>query len=129
MPIKHTVLVADDEQAIVRLTQMSLERNGYAVISAATGREAVERAREARPDIVLMDVMMPEMDGFEALRQLKADPVTASIPVVMMSAQSQDAAIIHGMEAGAIHYLPKPVKPAELLQVLRETLGGAEEPA
>lgn len=128
-PMQHKVLVADDEPAIVRLTQMTLERNGYAVVSAANGREAVEKARETLPDIVLMDIMMPDMDGFEALRQLKSDPATEAIPVVIMSAQSQDAAIVHGMEAGATYYLPKPVNPAELLRIIRETLAPREQVA
>jgi two-component system alkaline phosphatase synthesis response regulator PhoP/two-component system response regulator VicR len=76
------ILAVDDEKHILRLVQINLEKAGYTVITGSNGREAVELVRAESPDLVVMDVMMPEMDGFEALKLLKADPLTASVPVI-----------------------------------------------
>jgi CheY-like chemotaxis protein len=108
------ILVADDEPDIVRLIAVTLERAGHEVVTAADGFEAVQTAVERRPDAVLLDVMMPRMDGLTALRQLREGPVTQHIPVVLVSAKSESIDIDIGMKAGAAAYISKPFKPADL---------------
>lgn len=119
------ILLADDEVRIVRLAQLNLERAGYEVVTAADGYEAVAKARAERPDAIVLDVMMPNMDGFAALGELKADPDTRDIPVVMLTAMTKDADILHGKESGAAIYLAKPFNPTELIQSVRSVLGEA----
>jgi two-component system alkaline phosphatase synthesis response regulator PhoP len=121
MPKK--ILAVDDERHIVRLLQMNLERHGYTVIGAYDGREAVEKIETEYPDLVIMDVTMPHMDGFEALRKIKADPLTRDIPVIMLTVKSQDADVFHAIDAGADLYLTKPINPAELLTFVQRVLG------
>jgi DNA-binding response OmpR family regulator len=103
-----TVLVVDDDPLIVKLLQMNLEMEGYDVITAADGEAGVTRAREDRPDIIICDVMMPRMDGMALTRTLKADPVTTSIPIILLSAKTAASDIQAGKDAGADEYLTKP---------------------
>jgi CheY-like chemotaxis protein len=109
------VLVVDDEPHIVRLVSFALSNHGFDVIDAADGEEAIELARQEQPDIILMDVMMPVMDGLEASRRLKGDPKTAAIPIVMLSAKSQQYEQEAGLEGGAERYIVKPFTPKELV--------------
>lgn len=122
---KRVIFIVDDEPLIVRLIQVNLERAGYATASASHGREALEmlQAMEVLPDLILLDGIMPYMDGFEALSQLKADPRLQVIPVVMTSARSRNADLLEGEERGAIRYLSKPINPTELLAVVHEQVG------
>jgi two-component system alkaline phosphatase synthesis response regulator PhoP/two-component system response regulator VicR len=120
MPRK--ILAVDDERHIVRLVQINLEKEGYEVVTASTGREALEKVASENPDLIVMDVMMPEMDGFEALEKLKADPETANIPVIMLTAKAQDADVFSGWQKGADLYLTKPFNPAELLTFVKRIL-------
>ena len=113
------ILAVDDEKHILRLVQINLEKAGYEVVTGTNGREAVEKVRSEKPELVVMDVMMPEMDGFEALKQLKADPETANIPVIMLTAKAQDADVFHGWQSGADLYLTKPFNPMELLTFVK----------
>jgi two-component system alkaline phosphatase synthesis response regulator PhoP/two-component system response regulator VicR len=113
------ILAVDDEKHILRLVQINLEKAGYDVITASNGREAVEKVRAHSPDLIVMDVMMPEMDGFEALKTLKADGKTAAIPVIMLTAKAQDADVFHGWQSGADLYLTKPFNPMELLTFVK----------
>ena len=113
------ILAVDDEKHILRLVQINLEKAGYEVVTGTNGREAVEKVRSEKPELVVMDVMMPEMDGFEALKQLKADPETAEIPVIMLTAKAQDADVFHGWQSGADLYLTKPFNPMELLTFVK----------
>jgi two-component system alkaline phosphatase synthesis response regulator PhoP/two-component system response regulator VicR len=113
------ILVVDDERHIVRLVQVNLQKEGYEVETAANGLEALEQARAGQPDLIVMDVMMPEMDGFEALQQLKADETTAEIPVIMLTAKAQDADVFRGWQSGADLYLTKPFNPLELISFVR----------
>ena len=99
------ILAVDDEKHILRLVQINLEKAGYDVYTGSNGQEAVEKTREVSPDLIVMDVMMPIMDGFEALKTLKADPKTATIPVIMLTAKAQDADVFHGWQSGADLYL------------------------
>lgn len=89
MPKK--ILAVDDEKHIVRLVQVNLEREGYTVITASNGQEALDHVAADRPDLIVMDVMMPQMDGLTALKRLKEDEATATIPVIMLTAKAQDA--------------------------------------
>jgi two-component system alkaline phosphatase synthesis response regulator PhoP/two-component system response regulator VicR len=121
------ILAVDDEKHILRLVQINLEKAGYTVITGSNGREAVEQVRTQSPDLVVMDVMMPEMDGFEALKLLKADPATASIPVIMLTAKAQDADVFHGWQSGADLYLTKPFNPLELLTFVKRIFDAQSE--
>ena len=109
------ILAVDDEFYIRRLLEVNLQRAGYRVTMAGDGQEALDQIQRELPDMVLLDVMMPRVDGFEVLRRLKADPRTAGIPVLMLTAKAQDADIFHGLRAGADFYLTKPFNPQELL--------------
>src|SRR5262245_37046771 len=102
------ILAVDDERAILRLVQVNLERAGYRVVMASDGREAMEKVASERPDLIVLDVMMPYMDGFEVLRTLKRNPATRDIPVIMLTAKAQDADIFEGLKSGADCYLTKP---------------------
>ena len=119
------ILAVDDEKHIVRLVQINLEKEGYEVATANTGREALEKVASFQPDLIVMDVMMPEMDGLEALSRLKADPATSEIPVIMLTAKAQDSDVFRGWQAGADLYLTKPFNPAELLTFVKRLLQAA----
>jgi two-component system alkaline phosphatase synthesis response regulator PhoP/two-component system response regulator VicR len=94
---------------------MTRSSSGYRVTTACDGQEALDKIGRDRPDMVLLDVMMPRVDGFEVLRRMKADPGTAEIPVLMLTAKAQDADVFHGWQSGADCYLTKPFNPVELL--------------
>ena len=118
---KH-VLAVDDERNIVRLVEVNLKRLGYRVSTAYDGEEALECVRVDRPDLIVSDVMMPKLDGFELVKRLKMDPKTAGIPIIMLTAKAQDKDIFHGWQIGADCYLTKPFNPNELLIWVRRTL-------
>ena len=109
-----TVLVVDDDPVIVKLLQVNFEMEGYTVLTASDGLEACEKAAAHLPAAVVMDVMMPRMNGLEACAAMKADPATAAIPVVILSAKAQVADVAGGM-AVADDYVTKPFDPLELL--------------
>ena len=115
--------MADDEKNIVRLMQMSLERAGYEVITASDGVEALRVIEREVPDLIVMDITMPHMDGMEVLRKLKSDPLFRPIPVILYSVKSQDADIFHATELGADLYLNKPIDPQELIRCVHGFLG------
>lgn len=116
------ILAVDDEKHIVRLVQINLQKEGYEVATANTGKEALEVVKTFGPDLIVMDVMMPEMDGFEALKKLKENPATSEIPVIMLTAKAQDADVFRGWQSGADLYLTKPFNPAELLTFVKRLL-------
>jgi two-component system, OmpR family, alkaline phosphatase synthesis response regulator PhoP len=122
------ILAVDDEERIVRLLQIRLGALGYEVIAAHDGETALQRVAELRPDLVLLDVMMPQMDGFEVLRRLKADPETESIPVIMLTARGQFDDLAHGYGGGAHWYFHKPFEVHELERIVIDMLG-LPEPA
>jgi two-component system alkaline phosphatase synthesis response regulator PhoP/two-component system response regulator VicR len=113
------ILVVDDEPHIVRLVEVNLQRAGYDVIKAMDGVEALEQVKAEKPDMVVLDVMMPRMDGFTVLKHLKADPETQEIPVIMLTAKAQDADIFKGWQSGVDSYLTKPFNPMELLTFVK----------
>lgn len=108
---KRMILVVDDEPAIVRLTRAKLQADGYAVITAERGAEALKLLDDERPDLVILDLMMPEMDGFETLRNMRK---SSSIPVIMLTARGSDADKLRGFESGVDDYITKPFNPDEL---------------
>jgi DNA-binding response OmpR family regulator len=111
-----TVLVVDDDPVIQKLLQVNFEMEGYRVITASDGVEGLETARRERPDAIVLDVMMPKMDGLEVARTLKAADDTKAIPIVLLSAKAQQADLQAGQDTGADEYLTKPFDPLELLQ-------------
>ncbi len=113
--MKYTILVADDDDAIRDLLLMVLAEAGYATIAADDGRKAVELAIEHRPDVALLDVMMPVMDGFDACRAIKVDPRTSDIPVLLLTALAHIDSKVRGLDGGATDYITKPFEAAELL--------------
>ena len=110
-----TVLVVDDDPVIVKLLQVNFEMEGYNVITASDGEMGLHRAQNDHPDIVLLDVMMPKMDGLQVATLLKGDEATASIPVVLLSAKAQTADVQAGKDV-ADDYITKPFDPLELLE-------------
>ena len=123
------VLIADDEPHIRKLVSFALGNHGFEVLEATDGGEAVDMAAAEQPDLILLDVMMPVMTGYDALRRLKADPSTADIPVVMLSAKSQKTEVAEGMDCGAREYICKPFTPKDLVQRVGEILGTSGEGA
>ncbi|MDQ3756252.1 MAG: response regulator [Actinomycetota bacterium] len=117
-----TVLVVDDDPVIQKLLQVNFEMEGYSVITAGDGEEGLAKAQAERPDAVVLDVMMPKMDGLEVARRLKGDPETQGIPIVLLSAKAQQADIQAGTATGAEEYLTKPFDPLELLQRVGELI-------
>jgi DNA-binding response OmpR family regulator len=121
------ILAVDDEPSIRRLVEVNLQRAGYAITTAPDGQAALSQIARERPDMVLLDVMMPRMDGFELLRRLKADPATAGIPVLMLTARAQDADVFRGLQSGADFYLTKPFNPQELLIWVQRVFNAANQ--
>src|SRR6185312_16891684 len=111
-------LIVDDDPMIVKLQSMILTKAGYEIDTAANGREGIDRAAQGTPDVVLLDVMMPGLDGLEVTRQLKADPRTSAIPVVLVSARTGSEDVAAGRAAGASDYLRKPFDPDDLIALL-----------
>ena len=108
------ILVVDDELQSVKLIGLLLQRRGYHIAAANLGRQALEKAKTEHPDLIVLDVMMPDMDGFEVCRRLRADPSTAAIPIIMFTAKTMVDDKVTGFQAGADDYLTKPVHPDEL---------------
>jgi CheY-like chemotaxis protein len=117
MPIK--VLVVEDDDVIRQLITVNLELEGFEVTTAIDGQEAIDRVLEINPDVITLDVMMPRLDGWATATQLAANPDTAHIKVVLLSARAQDADIQHGQRLGVDAYLTKPFDPDELVETVR----------
>lgn len=117
------VLVVDDEPHMVRMIRMNLERDGFRVIEAKNGVQALDQIRTKLPDVVLLDVMMPELDGFATLKMLRE---FSSIPVIMLTAKGEENDRVYGLELGADDYLPKPFGPRELSARIKAVLRRAE---
>ena len=109
-----TVLVVDDEQDILDLVRFRLEHDGYRVLTATDGQTGLTLAQAERPDLCILDVMMPKLSGLEVLANLRADPATADTRVILLTARGQDADVDRGFELGAHDYVTKPFSPKEL---------------
>jgi two-component system alkaline phosphatase synthesis response regulator PhoP len=125
MPKK--ILAVDDERHIVRLVQVNLERAGYTVVTAFNGKEALEQVEAEQPDLVVLDVMMPYMDGFEVLQNLRKNQSTRDLPVIMLTAKAQDADVFRGWQSGVDCYLTKPFNPMELISFVKRIFKSLEE--
>lgn len=126
---KPKILVVDDEPDTVELIEFNLKGAGYEVISANDGTEALRKARRAAPDAIILDLMLPELDGLEVCKLLRRDPATEKIPILMLTAKAAETDRIVGLELGANDYLTKPFSPRELVLRLRNMLKKPEEEA
>lgn len=124
MPVK--ILVCDDERHIVRLIQVNLERQGWEVVTAFDGKEGLEKIRSEKPNLVVLDVMMPYMDGFEVLKSLRREPETEQLPVIMLTAKAQDKDVFEGYHYGADMYLTKPFNPMELVTFVKRIIANQD---
>ena len=121
---RSTILIADDDEDILELVRIRLSRAGHELLLARDGAEALALARSHRPDLALLDVTMPNMDGFEVTRELRADPTTSEMSIVLLTARAQTADVARGFEAGADDYVTKPFSPGELQRRVEEILDG-----
>ena len=122
---RRTILIVDDEPRILDSLRMNLELEGYQVFEAGNGQEALDEVRRRLPDLMVMDVMMPEMDGFEALRELRR---FSTVPVILLTVKADERDVIHGLELGADDYVAKPFSPGVLLTRIKAVLRRAETP-
>jgi DNA-binding response OmpR family regulator len=117
------VLAADDDEDILALVAFRLERSGYTVLQARDGQEAFELAQSEKPDLAVLDVMMPKLDGFELTRRLRAEEATSRMPIILLTARAQDTDVDQGFAVGADDYLRKPFSPQELRTRVQAILG------
>ncbi len=122
------ILAVDDEKHIVRLIQVNLERAGYEVMTANDGQQALDLVAQETPDLIVLDWMMPQLNGMETLKRLKANDATAEIPVIMLTAKSNDADVFKGWQSGVDCYLTKPFNPMELLTFVKRIFEDLENP-
>jgi len=116
------ILIVDDSPTEVHVFKSALEKHGYRTASAKDGAEGVKLAREMRPDLIFMDIVMPGMNGFQATRTLASDPNTRTIPIVMVTSKGQETDKIWGLRQGAVDYMVKPVSPDQLVAKAQATL-------
>lgn len=116
------ILLVDDEEDILELVRYNLDKEGYATVSAMTGEQALEIARKSIPDLIVLDLMLPGIDGLEVTRILRKDDETADIPIVMLTAKGEETDIVTGLELGANDYISKPFSPRELIARIRAIL-------
>lgn len=109
------ILIIEDDPAISRLVDYTLRHEGYEIITASNGLEGINKAHKEAPDLVILDVMLPGMDGYEVCHRLKSEPDTASLLILMFSAKAQEIDKNTGLKVGADDYLPKPAAPAEIV--------------
>ena len=123
MSERPLVLVADDDPDILSLVTLRLERDGYEVIGAPDGERAVEKALERTPDLALIDVSMPKLDGYEVTERLRQHEPTSAIPIILLTARVQDSDVARGIEAGADDYVKKPFSTADLRTRVQAAVG------
>lgn len=117
-----TIAIIEDESNIVELVKYNLDREGYHTISANNGKKGLELVRQELPDLIILDLMMPELDGISVCKQLRSDPQTKSIPIIILTAKSEEADRVLGLEMGADDYVTKPFSPRELVARVRAVL-------
>lgn len=128
---KGKILIIEDDRDIVEMVEFNLKEEGYETISALNGQRGIESAKRERPDLIILDLMLPIIDGFEVCRTLKNNQTTANIPIIILSAKSQETDKVVGLELGADDYVTKPFSPRELIARIRAILrrGREQEPA
>ncbi|HEX9861125.1 MAG TPA: response regulator [Nitrospirota bacterium] len=119
----NRILVVDDEMHIIRIVKYKLESAGYEVLTALNGEDAIRIAKEQKPGLIFLDIMMPGLNGYEVCTRLKNDPATRDIIIIMLSAKGQEADKIKGLEVGVDEYITKPFSPQDLLDRARDLLG------
>ncbi len=117
------ILVVDDEPALLRLMEFVLAKQGYTMLTATNGEEALLQARQQRPDLIVLDIMMPKLDGYQVAEALRADAELGRIPIIMLSAKAQEEDIERGVEAGVDKYVTKPFSPEHLVELASTYLG------
>lgn len=125
MPLKATILAVDDEPRVVKLVKTNLESSGYKVLTAADGEEAVQMVEREQPDLVILDLMLPKMDGYAACRRIRE---FSAVPIIMLTARSAQVDLVHGFEVGADDYLTKPFSVTELLMRVQAVLRRSKWP-
>ena len=125
--VRRIILMIDDEASGRRITKLLLERSGYQVLTAPSGEEGLVLAKVEHPDVILLDIMMPKMDGYETLRRLKRDPDTRVIPVLMLTARGADQDIAMSFQLGAVFHLDKPYETKDLLRKIEGALARAAQ--
>lgn len=123
-PIKEKILIAEDEESLLRLETILLSSKGYRVTAVTEGRAALASIDADRPDIVILDIMLPDMDGLDVCRMIRANPLTASIPVIILTAKKNSKDVAAGLAAGADAYVTKPFKTAAVIDSIEKLLGG-----
>ncbi|ACM20516.1 response receiver CheY associated with MCPs of class 40H [Geotalea daltonii FRC-32] len=118
------ILIVEDEESLLKLESILLSSKGYSVVGVMDGKAALEEVKANRPDLVVLDVMLPEMDGFEVCRHIKENPETSSIPVVMLTAKKSNNDVERGKQAGAEAYITKPFKSAKVIEVIEGLISG-----
>lgn len=121
--MSHRIVLAEDEPQIARLTSFKLEKEGFEVIWEKDGGAALESIKNNHPDLVLLDIMMPVMNGYQVLKKMKEDDDIKNIPVIMLTAKGQERDVVKGIEMGAEDYIVKPFRPAELTARIKKILG------
>ena len=121
--VNRVILVVDDEQKMARFVRLNLEHDGFQVIEAYRGLEAMQAIRTSMPDLVLLDVMMPDLDGFEVLKMIRE---VSTVPVIMLTAKGEEDDRVRGLELGADDYITKPFSPRELVSRVRAVLRRTE---
>jgi DNA-binding response OmpR family regulator len=117
-----TVLVVDDDPVILKLLEVNFEMEGFTVLVAHDGEEGIEVARSDRPDVIVSDIMMPKRSGLELVTELKGDPDTSDIPIILLSAKAQNADVRTGLDSGADDYVTKPFEPLDLVDRVNRLL-------
>ncbi len=119
---KERILVVEDEEDILELVRYNLAKEGYRVTVAVSGEEALKKATDEKPDLIILDLMLPGVDGLEVCRRIKGDPRTQQIPIIMLTAKGEESDIVVGLEMGADDYITKPFSPKVLIARLRSVL-------
>ncbi|TGU73924.1 response regulator [Geomonas terrae] len=124
---KNRILVVEDEESLLKLESILFTSKGYQVTGVRGGKEALASIAEQAPDIIVLDLMLPDMDGFEVCRHIKENEATRAIPVVMLTAKKSSRDLEHGKQVGANAYITKPFKSIKVLEVIEELLGNQQE--
>lgn len=120
--MRKRILVVEDEESLLKLESILLSSKGYSVTGVMDGKSALEEVRTNLPDLVILDIMLPEIDGFEVCRQIKEDPATSHIPVLMLTAKKNSQDMERGRQVGCDVYITKPFKSAKVLDMVQELL-------
>ena len=125
--MKEKILIVDDEKDIVKMLEYNLKKEGYRTVSCNDGEDAIDLAKKERPDLIVLDLMLPVVDGLEVCKSLKKESKTASIPIIMLTAKTQESDKVIGLELGADDYVTKPFSPRELVARIKAVLRRGKE--